>query len=99
MADSVAVTLEVEPDAAAALADARTRMAIGRVVSQVLAPRSDPAELARVIAEARAAGRSGAKLTNERADQVVAGRALAQEFRGFRCGRTLGGLEPRALIR
>ena len=30
---------------------------------------------------------------------VAAGRALAAEFRAFRRGRTLGGLDPKALIR
>ncbi len=51
---TVDVTIPVEPGAAAALGDARTRAAIGRLVSRALQPRSDPTPLARAIAEAKA---------------------------------------------
>ena len=39
MPDTVPVTIEVDAVAAAALADARTRAAMGRLVSRVLHPR------------------------------------------------------------
>jgi putative PIN family toxin of toxin-antitoxin system len=39
---TVDVTIPVEPEAAAALADARSRAAVGRLVSRVLRPRSGP---------------------------------------------------------
>jgi hypothetical protein len=54
MPDTVPVTLEVEPGAAAALGDPRTRAAMGRLVSRVLAPRPGPSALAQAIAEAKA---------------------------------------------
>ena len=69
MPDTVPVTLEVEPAAAAALADPRTRAAMGRLVSRVLRPRSGPGELAQAIAaaktEARAAGLTDADIDAE----------------------------------
>lgn len=46
MPDTVPATIEVEAAAAAALADARIRVAMGRLVSRVLRPRSGPSELA-----------------------------------------------------
>jgi len=46
MPDSVPVTLEVEAAAAAALSDARTRAAMGRLVSRVLRPHLGPSDLA-----------------------------------------------------
>ncbi|GGC71443.1 hypothetical protein GCM10011504_56400 [Siccirubricoccus deserti] len=58
MPDTVPVTLEVEPSAAAALGDPRTRAAMGRLVSRVLNPHSGPSELARAIAEAKAEARA-----------------------------------------
>ncbi len=42
MNDTVDVTIPVEPEAAAALADVRNREAVGRLVSRVLRPRSGP---------------------------------------------------------
>jgi hypothetical protein len=51
---TVDVTIPVEPEAAAALADARSREAVGRLVSRVLRPRSGPSPLAEAIAELKA---------------------------------------------
>jgi hypothetical protein len=69
MDKTVDVTIPVEPEAAAALADARNREAVGRLVSRVLRPRSGPSPLARAIAElkaeARAAGLSDADIDAE----------------------------------
>ena len=58
---TVDVTIPVEPEAAAALTDARNREAVGRLVSRVLRPRSGPSPLAaeaiaELKADARAAG-------------------------------------------
>ncbi len=58
MPDTVPVTLEVDAAAAVALADARTRAAMGRLVSRVLHPRPGPSELAQAIADAKAEARS-----------------------------------------
>lgn len=55
---TVPVTIEVEPAAATALGDPRTRAAMGRLVSRVLSPRPGPSELARAIAEAKAEARA-----------------------------------------
>ncbi len=63
MPDTVPVTIEVDAIAAAALADARTRAAMGRLVSRVLHPRPGPSELAQAIADAKAEAR-GAGLTD-----------------------------------
>lgn len=57
MPDTVTVTIEVDPAAAAALADTRTRAAMGRLVSRALRPRAGPSELAQAIAEAKAEAR------------------------------------------
>jgi len=69
MDNTVDVTIPVEPEAAAALADARNREAVGRLVSRVLRPRSGPSPLARAIAEmkadARAAGLTDADIDAE----------------------------------
>lgn len=69
MDNTVDVTIPVEPDAAAALADARNRAAVGRLVSRVLRPHSGPSALARAIAElkaeARAAGLTAAEIDAE----------------------------------
>ena len=84
MDSTVDVTIPVEPEAAAALADARNREAMGRLVSRVLRPRSGPSPLARAIAEmkadARAAGLTDADINAElaaynaeRRDPPVAG--------------------------
>ena len=58
MADTIPVTIEVEPVAAAALDDPRTRAAMGRLVSRVLNPRPGPSELAQAIADAKAEARA-----------------------------------------
>lgn len=69
MDETVDVTIPVEPAAAAALADARNREAVGRLVSRVLRPRAGPSPLAQAIAElkaeARAAGLSDADIDAE----------------------------------
>jgi hypothetical protein len=66
---TVDVTIPLEPEAAAALADVRNRGGMGRLVSRVLRPRSGPSPLARAIAElkaeARAAGLSDADINAE----------------------------------
>jgi hypothetical protein len=66
---TVDVTIPVEPEAAAALTDARNREAVGRLVSRVLRPRSGPSPLAEAIAElkadARAAGLTDADIDAE----------------------------------
>jgi hypothetical protein len=69
MADTVDVTIPVEPAAAATLADARNREAVGRLISRVLRPRSGPSPLAEAIAEmkadARVAGLTDAEIDAE----------------------------------
>jgi hypothetical protein len=69
MADTVDVTIPVDPEAAAALGDARNRAAVGRLVSRVLRPAAGPSSLARAIAamkaEARSAGLSDAEIAAE----------------------------------
>lgn len=69
MDTTIDVIIPVEPDAAATLADARNRAAIGLLVSRVLRPRSGPSALARAIAEmkedARAAGLTDADIDAE----------------------------------
>jgi hypothetical protein len=55
MDKTVDVMIPVEPEAAAALADARNRAAVGRLVSRVLRPGSGPTPLARAVAEMKAA--------------------------------------------
>jgi hypothetical protein len=46
----IGVTIPVEPEAAAALADARDREAVGRPISRVFSSRPGPSPLARAIA-------------------------------------------------
>jgi hypothetical protein len=69
MDSKVEVAIPVEPEVAAALADARNREAVGRLVSRVLRPRSGTRPLADAIAEmkseARAAGLSDADIDAE----------------------------------
>lgn len=69
MPDTVPVTLEVEPAAAAALGDPRTRARIGRLISRMLAPHPGPSDLVQAIAaakaEARAAGLTDADIDAE----------------------------------
>jgi hypothetical protein len=75
---TVDVTIPVEPEAAAALADARNREAVGRLISRVLRRRSGPSPLAQAIAElkadARAAGLTDADIDAELAAYNAAGR-------------------------
>lgn len=79
MPNTIPVTIEVEAGAAAAMADARTRAAMGRLVSRVLDPHPGPSELARAIAEAKAAARA-AGLTDAAIDTELA--AYNAERRG-----------------
>ena len=58
MDKTVDVTIPVEPEAAAALANARNRAAVGRLVSRVLRPASGPTPLAQAIAEMKAEARA-----------------------------------------
>jgi hypothetical protein len=58
MDNTVDVTIPVDPEAAATLADARNREAAGQLVSRVLRPRSGPKPLAQAIAELKAAART-----------------------------------------
>ena len=58
MDKTVDVIIPVEPEAAAALADARNREAVGRLVSRVLRPRAGPSPLAQAIAELKAEARA-----------------------------------------
>jgi len=69
MDKTVDVTIPVEPEVAAALVDARNREAVGRLVSRVLRPRSGPnplaAAIAKLKADARAAGLTDADIDTE----------------------------------
>jgi hypothetical protein len=71
MDNTVDVTIPVDPEAAATLADARNREAAGRLVSRVLCPRSGPNPLAQAIAEPKAAART-AGLTDADIDAELA---------------------------
>ena len=104
MPDTVPVTIEVEPAAAAALGYPRARAAVGRLVSRALRPHAAPGELAQAIAEAKAEAHIAEATDGDMAGELesprsVAGKALAAELRAFRRGRTLGDLDPKALIR
>jgi hypothetical protein len=83
MPDTVRVTIEVDPGAAVALGDPRTRAAMGRLVSRVLNPRPGPSALAEAIAEAKAEARA-ADLTD--ADIDAALDAYNAERRGGAAG-------------
>jgi hypothetical protein len=67
---TVDMTIPVEPEAAA-LADARNREAVGRLVSRVLRPRFGPSPLAEAIAELKAEARA-AGLTDTEIDAELA---------------------------
>jgi hypothetical protein len=68
---TVDVVIPIEAEAAATLADARNRAAVGRLVSRVLRPRSGPSALARAIAELKAEARL-AGLTDAEIDAELA---------------------------
>ena len=57
MPETVEVPIPIEAGALAALADARTRAAMGRLVSRVLRPRPGPSELVQAISDAKAEAR------------------------------------------
>jgi hypothetical protein len=81
MDKTVDVTIPVEPEAAAALADERNRQAVGRMVSRVLRPGSGPTPLARAIAEMKAdAGAAG--LTDADIDAELAAYNAERRSRG-----------------
>jgi hypothetical protein len=69
MDNTIDVTIPVEPEAAAALADTRNREAVGRLISRVLSSRSGPTPLAQAIAalkaEVRQAGLTDAEIDAE----------------------------------
>jgi hypothetical protein len=69
MDNMIDVTIPVEPEAAAALADTRNREAVGRLISRVLSSRSGPSPLAQAIAalkaEVRQAGLTDAEIDAE----------------------------------
>lgn len=71
MDDTVNVTIPVEPEAAATLADVRNREAVGRLVSRMLRPHSGPNPLAQAIAEMKADARA-AGLTDADIDAQLA---------------------------
>jgi hypothetical protein len=71
MSETIDVTIPVAPEAAAALADARNREAVGRLVSRVLRPRAGPSPLAQAIAELKAEARA-ADLTDTDIDAELA---------------------------
>jgi hypothetical protein len=71
MDNTVDVTIPVDAEAASALADARNREAVGRLISRVLRPRSGPGPLAHAIAELKAEART-AGLTDADIDAELA---------------------------
>jgi len=74
------VTIPVEPEAAAALAHARNREAVGRLVSRVLRPRSGPNPLSQAIAELKAEARA-AGLTDADIDAELAAYNVERRYR------------------
>jgi hypothetical protein len=81
MPNTIGITIEVDPEAAAALADARNRAAVGRLVSRILRPHAGPSALAQAIAEmkqdAAAAGLTDADIDAELAGYNAERRAPA----------------------
>jgi hypothetical protein len=57
LAKTVEVSIPVEAEAAAALADERNREAVGRLISRVLRRDTGPTPLARAIAEMKVSAR------------------------------------------
>jgi hypothetical protein len=78
---TVDVMIPVEAEAAAALADARNREAIGRLVSRVLRPHAGPSALAQAIAELKKEARA-AQLTDEEIDAELAAYNAERRDRG-----------------
>ena len=81
MDKTVDVTIPVEPEAAAALADIRNREAVGRLVSRVLRRGSGPTPLAQAIAEMKADARA-AGLTDADIDAELAAYNAERRDRG-----------------
>ena len=81
MPNTIDVTIPVEPEAAAVLADARNREAMGRLVSRVLRPRAGPSPLAQAIAELKAEART-AGLTDADIDAELAAYNAERRERG-----------------
>lgn len=71
MDKTIDVMIPVEPEAAAVLADARNREAVGRLISRVLKPSVGLTPLAQAIADMKAEARS-AGLTDEEIDAELA---------------------------
>ena len=71
MSKTVDVTIPVDAEAAAALADARNRDAVGRMVSRVLRPQAGPSPLAQAIAKLKAEARQSG-LTDAETDAELA---------------------------
>jgi hypothetical protein len=82
MDKTVDVTIPVEPAAAAALADARNREAVGRLVSRIFRPASGSTPLARVIAEIKAGARATG-LSDAEIDLELAAHNLERRERGL----------------
>jgi len=81
MDNTVNVIIPVEPEAAAALADARNREAVGRLISRVLRPRSGPSPLAQAIAEIKADARAAGLTDADVDDELAAYNAERRERR------------------
>lgn len=82
MDKTVDVTIPVEPEVAAALADARNRDAAGRLISRVFRPHSGPSPLTRIIAEMKADARKAGLTDREIDDELAthkAGRGKAED--------------------
>ncbi len=71
MPKTVGLALNVNPKAAAALANVRNRAAVSRLVSRILHPQAGPSELAQAIAEMRQSARDGG-LTDADIDSELA---------------------------
>lgn len=78
---TVDIIIPVEPEAAAALADARNREAVGRLVSRVLRPRSGPSPLAEAIAALKAEARSAGLTDTEIEAELAAYNAERRDRR------------------
>ncbi len=91
MDKTVDVTIPVDAEAAAALADARNRDAVGRLVSRVLRPHAGPSPLAQAIAELKAEVRQ-AGLTDADIDAELS--AYNAERRDRSSGRLVIGMLP-----